>query len=344
MTTQPMKHTPSVILCAYTEARWNDLVDAVSSVQEQTLPAYEIIVAVDHNPTLAARVQQHLTGVVVVENHEGRGLSGTRNSGVAAARGSHIVFLDDDAIAAPDWLARLSAAFANPRASAAGGAIEPLWLDGRPSWFPAEFDWVVGCTYRGMPATRATVRNLIGCNMAFRRELFAAVGGFRIGRVGALSIGHENDETEFCIRLMSACPDAELWYEPIAAVRHKVPPSRATLAYFTRRCFSEGLSKARLARQVGQTHGLSTERAYTLRTLPQGVLRGIGDTLLRRDPGGLLRAAAIVAGLGITAAGYLAGVVSQRTADLVGARMLTRRQANTPQDILTADRPISPTH
>src|SRR5262245_845621 len=128
MTSQPMKPIFSVILCAYTEARWNDLVEAVASVQRQMLPAHEIIVAVDHNSTLAERARRHLPGVVVVENREGRGLSGTRNSGVAAAQGTHVVFLDDDAIAAPDWLARLCVALANPRAVGAGGAIEPLWL------------------------------------------------------------------------------------------------------------------------------------------------------------------------------------------------------------------------
>src|SRR5262245_14241921 len=112
-----MKQTFSVVLCAYTETRWDELVGAVASVRQQILPPYEIIVAVDHNPRLLARARQALPGVVVVENREARGLSGTRNSGVAAARGSHVAFLDDDAIAASDWLARLSAAFANPRAS-----------------------------------------------------------------------------------------------------------------------------------------------------------------------------------------------------------------------------------
>src|SRR5215213_3953592 len=249
MTTQPMKHTFSVVLCAYTEARWDNLVEAIASVRRQTLPPHEIIVAVDHNPRLFARIQQHLPGVAVAVNHEVRGLSGTRNSGLAVAGGTHVVFLDDDAIAAPDWLAWLNVAFARPRASGAGGVIEPIWLGGRPAWFSAEFDWVVGCTYRGMPEPATTVRDVIGGNMAFRRELFATVGGFRIGGVGALSIGQENDETEFCIRLTATCPDVELWYEPAAVVRHTVPPSRATLAYFTRRCFSEGLSKAKLSRQ-----------------------------------------------------------------------------------------------
>jgi glycosyltransferase involved in cell wall biosynthesis len=339
-----MKHTFSVVLCAYTEARWDDLVEAVVSVQRQTLIPHEIIVAVDHNPRLFARIQRHLPGVVVVENREARGLSGTRNSGLAVAGGTHVVFLDDDAIAAPDWLARLQAVFANSRAIGAGGAIEPLWLGGRPAWFPPEFDWVIGCTYRGMPETRATVRNLIGCNMAFRKEVFATVGGFRIGRVGALSIGQENDETEFCIRLTATCPDKELWYEPAAVVRHTVPPSRATLAYFSRRCFSEGLSKAKLSRQVGRAHGLSAERAYMLRALPQGVLRGFGDTLLRRDASGVLRAGAIIAGLMITAAGYLAGSTSQWIGGRLGARMFTRKRTSTTSDILAAEHPISSPH
>ena len=255
MTTQPMKHTFSVVLCAYTEARWDDFCRGHRLCTTPDALPHEIIVAVDHNPRLFARIQQHLPGVVVVENREVRGLSGTRNSGLAVAGGTHIVFLDDDAIAAPDWLARLSVAFAHPRASGAGGAIEPIWLGGRPAWFPAEFDWVVGCTYRGMPETPSIVRNLIGCNMAFQREVFATVGGFRIGRVGALSIGQENDETEFCIRLTATCPDAELWFEPTAVVRHTVPPSRATMAYFIRRCFSEGLSKSKLSRQVGRAMG-----------------------------------------------------------------------------------------
>lgn len=307
-----MDHSFSVILCAYTEARWDDLLQAIASVQRQIVPAFEIIVAIDHNPTLFARVQQALPDVIVVENREARGLSGTRNSGIAVAQGSHIVFLDDDAVAAPDWLARLQAVFASTAAIGAGGAIEPLWRGEHPAWFPAEFHWVVGCTYRGMPENRAIVRNVIGCNMAFRKDVFAAIGGFRIGRVGALSIGQENDETEFCIRLKQALPKAELWYEPAATVQHNVPPARTTLAYYARRCFSEGVSKARLARQVGQSNGLSTERAYTLQALPSGVLRGVGDTLLKRDGSGLLRAGAIIAGFAITAAGYLLGRVSPR--------------------------------
>src|SRR5262245_42192067 len=95
----------SVIICAYTEERWLDLVAAVQSVQSQTVPAHEIIVVIDHNPTLWQRAQAALPGVSVIENSGPRGLSGTRNSGIALAEGNVIAFMDEDAMAAPDWLA-----------------------------------------------------------------------------------------------------------------------------------------------------------------------------------------------------------------------------------------------
>ncbi len=297
----------SVVVCAYTEVRWNDLVGAVEALHGQTLPPEQIVVVVDHNPALLERARRELSGTEVVANGGERGLSGARNSGIAAARGPLIAFIDDDAIAAPDWLERMAAAFDDPAVLGAGGAIVPAWPSVRPSWFPKEFDWVVGCTYLGMPERPAPVRNLIGCNMAFRREVFDLIGGFRIGRVGALSIGQENDETELCIRLGQARPEGVLLYLPEARVFHRVTDSRTMPSYYARRCFSEGLSKAALARQVGRGRGLSSERTYTMRTLPRGIRRGCGDALLRRQPAGLLRAGAIIGGFAATAAGYVIG-------------------------------------
>jgi hypothetical protein len=60
-----------------------------------------------------------------------------------------------------------------------GGKIEPLWLEARPGWFPDEFGWVVGCTFRGMPVEETPVRNVIGANMSVRRDVLVAAGGFR---------------------------------------------------------------------------------------------------------------------------------------------------------------------
>ena len=47
----------AVIICAYTEQRWEQLVEAIESVQAQSLSANEIIVVIDHNPVLLERVK-----------------------------------------------------------------------------------------------------------------------------------------------------------------------------------------------------------------------------------------------------------------------------------------------
>lgn len=293
--------TISVIICAYADERWVELCAAVRSVRRQFRPADQIVVVIDHNPTLLARAQQELPDLTVVSNTQPRGLSGARNCGIAAASGQIVAFLDDDAVAKPDWLARLAAGYTDPRVLAVGGAIRPRWSTERPHWFPEEFDWVVGCTYRGLPTTTAPVRNLIGANMSLRRSVFSTIGGFEhgIGRLGSLPFGCE--ETELCIRLRQHWPTAIILYEPAAVVDHLVPATRATWRYFARRCFAEGISKARVTRLVGRQDGLSSERGYTFKTLPRGIMRGLGRGL---SP------VAIVVGLGLTITGYLRGQLS----------------------------------
>lgn len=304
----------SVIICAYTEARWSDLLAAVAAVRCQQTPPQEIIVVVDHNPALfeRARDEAALKGVRVVANNGPRGLSGARNAGVAHSSGAIIAFLDDDAIPAPDWLAQLLDAYRDPRVIAAGGAIEPLWPGERPAWFPEEFDWVVGCTYRGVPTTPAPVQRLIGCNMSFRREAFDLAGSFR-SEIG--QVGHDlmrSDDTEFTIRLWQRRGDRILLFVPQARVRHRVTEGRASWAYFRARCYAEGFSKAQMARLVGSRDGLAAERDYVARVLPSGVLRGLAETVTGRDPGGIRRSAAILAGLAITGAGYVTGALAAR--------------------------------
>jgi glycosyltransferase involved in cell wall biosynthesis len=236
-----------------------------------------------------------------VANHEPRGLGGARNSGVAVAQGAVIAFLDDDAVAAPRWLAQLQAGYACPDVVGVGGAITPLWSSERPGWFPEEFYWILGCSYRGTPRTPAAVRNLFGCNMSFRREVFGALGGFHLG--------YGCDETEFCIRVRQRWPQSALLYNPQARVHHRVVSSRARWCYFCSRCYFEGRSKAVVSCLVGRRDGLGSEWSYTLRTLPQGVIRGVADAALHGKVVGFSRAGLIVAGLAITTAGYLTGTL-----------------------------------
>lgn len=299
-----MQLTASVVVCAYTEHRWKDLLAAVNSVQMQSRPADQVVVVIDHNEDLLRRAASDIEGAQVVANTGPAGLSGARNTGIALATSDVVAFLDDDATAEADWLDRLLAPFEDPHVLGVGGAARPSWDADEPAWWPGEFGWVVGCSYRGQPNELAPVRNLMGCNMALRRSVLDAVGGFdtRLGRSATDAAGCE--ETELCIRAGQCFPDGVILHEPRAVVHHRVPSSRASWSYFRSRCWQEGASKARVARTVGASRGLSSERAYLTRTLPTGVL-GYLARAARGDLAAAAQAATVVAGVGLTSAGFL---------------------------------------
>jgi cellulose synthase/poly-beta-1,6-N-acetylglucosamine synthase-like glycosyltransferase len=295
----------AVVICAHDSRRWTDLRAAVGAVERQTLPAEQVVVVVDGNDELLHLARGKLDGVDVVENSEHPGLGGARNSGIAAAAAPVVAFLDDDAVVTERWLELLSGPYADPEVAGVGGSIEPRWQTRRPPWFPPEFDWVVGCTFRGMPERTDEVRNLIGCNMSYRRDLLVELDGFRLG--------YGCDETELCIRLRQRWPQKRLVYVPEAAASHYVPDSRATFSRYLSRCFFEGGSKAVVSHFVGRERGLASEREHALRTLPRGVWEGLADLVREGDRSGPARSAAIVAGLAATVAGYAKGRLTLTT-------------------------------
>jgi glycosyltransferase involved in cell wall biosynthesis len=304
--------TVSVVICCYTMDRWTQLVAAVDSALDQTLPPLEVVVVVDHCPELEEHLRRHFgSAVAVVPNMGRRGLSGARNSGVAAASGDVVAFLDDDARAESGWLQAHARLYADPEVAGAGGLVVPSWATSMPRWFPPEFGWVVGCSYDGQPVRTCEVRNPIGANMSFRRSVLLAAGGFNedLGRVGHHPVGCE--ETELSIRVARTVPTARILHEPTAVVSHHVPAVRGRLAYFGRRCWAEGLSKAKVSRLSDPRKALATERRYVTRTLPKGLIRSLFGAVVHRDLWRVARAGALVAGLAVTSTGYVSGRLSQ---------------------------------
>ncbi|MGY1709474.1 glycosyltransferase family 2 protein [Geodermatophilus sp. SYSU D00758] len=295
----------SVVVCAYTLERWPEITAAVESLAAQTRPPEQVVLVSDHNDELLERARAAFPGVLCVPNAGPRGLSGARNTGVAVATGDVVAFLDDDAAAEPEWVERTLAAYADGDGDVigVGGNVVPDWRGARPAWFPDEFLWVVGCSYRGLPTERAEIRNPIGANMSFRRSVFGLAGDFDpdMGRLGKDAAGCE--ETEFSIRARKAHAAGRILLEPGATCRHSVSADRVTRRYYRRRCRAEGRSKALVSGLAGAESALETERVYVRRTLPRGVLLGLRDAA-RGDRSGLGRAWAIVEGVSLTAGSY----------------------------------------
>lgn len=259
----------SVVISTYTEDRFEDVKRCVESLKNQTRSPDEMILILDPVERLVNFYRSRMGEEVKIVKSFGFGLSNARNRGVEVAQGDIIAFIDDDAWADKKWLENLTKNFEDEKVWVAGGKILPVFDKKRPRWLAKELDWVVGCTYEGMPEEKVEVRNPIGANMAFRREVFDITGKFRteFGRYGKKLLGSE--ETELCMRLKKLRPDLKIVYDPSAVVYHRVPESRVKLRYVLRRAYYEGYSKAILNRE----YDLSTEKRY---------LGFIFSTLLRK--------------------------------------------------------------
>lgn len=297
----------SIVICTYTDRRWSLLRAAIKTALGQCRPEDEVVVVVDHNPELHARLVAEMpregTAMVrVIDNADVKGLSGARNTGVRAAGNEVTVFLDDDAVPAPGWLEHLVERVGEPGVVGAGGWVRPAWEGGEPRWWPRTFNWVVGCSYHGLPGEGHRLRNPIGASMALRRTDIVAAGMFRSGVGRVDDKPHGCEETEICIKISERNPGAEIVHATRSVVEHHVPAGRRSVRYFARRCLAEGRSKAIVAEAVGTTSALASEKVHALTTIPVDAARDIVAS-----PTGPARAAAASMGLLLTTLGYVRG-------------------------------------
>lgn len=302
----------SIVIPTHSEQRWSLLVRTVASARSQEYTPAEIVVVVDHNPELYRRARRDLVGVTVLENLYAQGVSGNRNTGAFHTHTPLIAFLDDDTIAATDWLGSLVMPFTDPQVIGTGGGISPAWERSRPRWMPDEFLWAVGGSYAGMPTVTAPIRNVWSASMVVRRDTFLAVGGFRTG-FGKLGGQNRPEDTELCLR-MSGLDGGTWMYVPAAMIRHAVPASASTFSFFLRRCYAEGRGKVQMAGLLEGSKSLGSERDY-LRSLPRAVVRNIADAARGRGVSHALRAGGVLAGVAAAGVGGAAETIALRRAE-----------------------------
>ncbi len=292
----------SVIICAYSMSRYHDLAEAISSLIGQSAEK-EVILVIDRNEELHRLAVSELGGNGVrVLLSKSPGLSSGRNLGLSSARGDIVAFMDDDAVAGDGWLAALEGAFADPNVVVAGGTIKPMWLGNRKGWMPNSFMWVVGCTGLDEPENGEEVRNAFGSNIAFRKAALVEAGGFsgNLGRVDERQ--STSEEVSACIAVKRNNPLAKIIHVRGAEVSHRVYASRATPAFYLRRAYGEGASKAKLRKILSsgsKNEGLSKEIPYLMKTMTDS-----------RDTSGAKNLIALFVSWGLTASvamGFFSG-------------------------------------
>jgi glycosyltransferase involved in cell wall biosynthesis len=295
----------SVVISTHSRERSSSVLECIESLRKQTLKTTEIVLVVESND-LARYYRSNIHDIEIVLTAK-RGLSNARNAGVMKASGDIVAFIDDDAVADQEWLERLVKNYEDTDVLSVGGLVRPVWECGRPSWFPEELDWVVGCSYKGLPEHRSYIRNLLGCNMSFRKYVFEEAGYFAgyLGRLGKKLLDAE--EMEFSIRVLRRIPWSKFVYDPSAVVYHKVTRDRKTVGYLTRRAFYQGLSKGLIeASESRSSRALSIERRYLRYLLGERVIVRLKQA---HQKGNLSQIVILFLSISLVLTGYLSGIL-----------------------------------
>lgn len=248
----------SVAICTYNREKY--LPKLFVSIVEQSLSTdkFEVLI-VDNNSTdstadLCADFHMmhpyvHYTYV----REENQGLSFARNRAIQEASGPIIVFLDDDAYPDPDYFEGLLKVFhTQPDAVAVGGKILLDYESVIPNWENKYLNSLMGFYDPGnTPYFYQTNDYPRGSNMAFRSQIFNAVGGFdtKLGRTGRNLIGGEEKDMFYRIYRNKK---HRVYYDPSLVVYHSVPPERTTKDFIQRQAYQTGVSERLRSKTEGK--------------------------------------------------------------------------------------------
>ena len=167
---QLISPSASVIVCTHNGAR--TLRRCLECLARLDYGNYEVIIVDDGSTDNTAAIAAEFGFRVISTGN--RGLSSARNTGLAAARGEIVAYIDDDAFPDPHWLNYLTATFASSSHASVGGPNVPPPNDGL----------VADCVANspGGPVhvllSDQVAEHIPGCNMAFWRSRLLEVGGF----------------------------------------------------------------------------------------------------------------------------------------------------------------------
>lgn len=251
----PMERIISVAVVIPTLKRYGLLKESLDSISSQSYIPDEVIVVdncVDkysYDPFIG-RFSGKLNLRFLQQPKES--IPCARNQGAEAAKSDILIFTDDDCLFDKEWIKNLIAPFlGDPEIGITGGEIlteaysnslvDNYFVDMKMS----RVGIINGSKWkRGYAPGKITINRgfaihpfFTGANMAVRREVFRAIGGFDADF-------RSNEDLEFCIRAVKN--GWKLYFEPKAIVTHK-PPRRLKQIFCS--WFNYGLYHAPLFRK-----------------------------------------------------------------------------------------------
>lgn len=254
----------------------------LSALERQSLPrtAWELLV-IDNasSPPLSSDQIAAAGGLIVVEPTPG--LTPARLAGIRAARGDLLVFVDDDNVLAPDFLANVLSVFTQHlQLGAAGGKILPEFASPPPAW-AAEFYGLLalrdlGAEVKiapGAPLARWPDFAPVGAGLCVRRTVATAYAQLlasnpvrrsldRTGR--SFASGGDNDLVFTALHAGWA-----IGYFPQLTLTHLIPAARLDAAYLAR--LNQGIMRTWV--RVLHLHGQCPWPAISPATVPLRAIR-----------------------------------------------------------------------
>jgi len=247
----------SVVVCTYNGAR--TIRDCLDGLSRLDYPDYEVIVVDDGSSDATGVIaRQYDCRLIQTEN---RGLANARNTGLAAATGEIIAYLDDDAYPDPDWLKYLAATFLRTGYAGVGG----------PNIAPPGDGPIAECVARapGGPVhvlvTDREAEHIPGCNMAFRKSCLEAIGGFDP------QFRTAGDDVDVCWRLQER--GWTLGFHPAAMVWHH---RRNSLRTYWRQQIGYGRAEALLERKWPEKYNGPGHVRWAGRIYGSGLTHALG--------------------------------------------------------------------
>jgi GT2 family glycosyltransferase len=274
-----------------------------SIISAETVPAEIVIVDQSDEPDLELSTYTSERGCAVTyRNSPTRGASVARNEGILLARNDILVFVDDDVLAAPDWLSTLLATLEDADDhTVVTGQVRSGAPESAGGFAPSLNEEENKAVYEGRAAANVLWTN----NMAMFRTTVERIGPFD-ERLGAgmrrFPGGEDND---FCYRLLET--GHRVVYEPNAVVYHRAwRPQRDYIGV-----------RWRYGRGQGAFYGnhVRLRDPYILRQLTRHFVSSCGEALreLPRHPR-----------LAVGSAAYAAGILTGATEWVVTERLVAK--------------------
>jgi len=222
----------SVVVASYNGERTLKL--CLESLQRLNYPDYEIILVDDGSTDNTSQIAFVYPKARFFRHEKNLGLSTARNTGIAAAEGEIVAFMDSDCRADEDWRYHLVGDLLSSEFAGIGG----------PNLLPPEDSAVAGAVMvsPGGPAhvmlTDRQAEHIPGCNMAFFKWALVEVGGFDP------QFRQAGDDVDICWRLQQA--GCKLGFSPAAFVWHY---RRSTVGEYLRQQQGYGDAEALLVRK-----------------------------------------------------------------------------------------------